>query len=86
MQTTVSHCYARSEQTMFNWYSFINVSKVNLSQNTAQNSISAIYCSPSQTNTADSNGIGTSITYSSFADNTVTSDSYCIYQISLLDL
>ena len=48
---------------------------MNLSQNTAQTTTSAISCAPSQTKTAS---IGTSITYSSFADNTAK-NYYCIY-------
>ena len=57
------------------YYGFINISTVNLSFNEVTNSHSAFYCYPKQINSDD---IGTSITYSSFADNTASSQ-YCIY-------
>ena len=75
IQTSVSKCNATSyEDTMDNRYGFINFSTVNLSHNKVETSYSAIYCYPSKI----SNSYYTSITYSSFANNTAGS-SRCIY-------
>ena len=66
---------------MGNVYGFINFSTVNLSYNEVKTyDYSALYCqssNPSTTNTVNSDDIGTSITYSSFANN--TGRYYCIY-------
>ena len=74
IETSVSNCSATDSRTMCNYRGFINFSTVNLSYNKAS-SISALRCQPGSTSSTD---IGTSITYSSFANNTAGS-SYCIY-------
>ena len=80
IETSVSNCNAQSYYTMCNVYGFINISTVNLSFNEVTNSNSALHCQPS---TTSSNGFGTSITYSSFADNTAGSN-YCLYLSMLI--
>ena len=74
IETSVSNCNANSQRTMRNVYGFINISTVNLSYNEVKTyDCSALLCQPSN----PSNGYGTSITYSSFANNTAERY-YCI--------
>ena len=77
LQTSVSHSSANNSITMYNYLGFINVSAMNLSYNEVKNYSSAIDCYPSKTKTVNGNTLATSITYSSFANNTAT-NYFCI--------
>ena len=72
IQTSVSNGSATYDDTMQNENGF-NFSTVNLSYNKVETYFSAIYCRPSKI----SNSYYTSITYSSFANNTAERY-YCI--------
>ena len=73
-ESSIANCVASNYYTMYHYYGNIQYKSVNLSNNNAY-SYSAIYCYPNQ---KDGNGIATSISYSSFSNNTATSY-YCIY-------
>ena len=72
--SSIAYCVSKDDYTMRHAYEYIDIQSVNLSHNTV-NSYSALYCSPYKTNIGE---IGTSISYSSFADNNATSEC-CIY-------
>ena len=84
IKTSVSNCIPQSSNTgtMCNVYGFINFSTVNLSHNKVTNYYSGLGCYPSTTITTNTgSGIGTSITYSSFANNIIR---ICFLHIFLL--
>ena len=66
--SSIAYCFAKDLYTMFHWCGYIDIQSVNISHNTAS-SYSALDCAPDKPN---ENDIGTSISYSSFADNNVT--------------
>ena len=70
--SSVAYCVASSWYTMVHNYGYIEIKSVNLSHNQAS-SYSALDCRPS----SKQGTYGTSISYSSFADNTA-SNYYCI--------
>ena len=63
--SSVAYCVASSYYTMVHEYGYIEIKSVNLSHNQA-NQYSALDCAPS----SKQGTYGTSISYSSFADNT----------------
>ena len=71
--SSIAYCFAENSYTMYHSYGYIDIRSVNLSHNTATQ-YSALVCQPSSIK----DNIGTSISYSSFADNNATSQ-YCIY-------
>ena len=76
--SSIAQCYSRREKTMHHEYGNIVFSSVNISHNEASK-YSALYCEPNNNGTT---GFGTSISYSSFANNTATDATqpyYCIY-------
>ena len=72
--SSIAYCFAESYYTMYHWYGYVDIQSVNLSHNKASEQ-SAVDCGPDKPN---KDNIGTSISYSSFADNNATSQ-YCIY-------
>ena len=67
--SSVAYCVASNQFTMYHYYGHIDIKSVNLSHNEAAR-YSALTCWPSSTN---ENNIGTSISYSSFSNNTASS-------------
>ena len=72
--SSVAYCVASSYYTMYHYYGCIDIKSVNLSHNKAS-SYSALTCRPSSTNGGT---YGTNISYSSFSNNTASSQ-WCIY-------
>ena len=70
--SSVAYCVASNYYTMYHYYGYIEIKSVNLSHNEATR-YSALRCYPS----SKQGTYGTSISYSSFADNTASY--YCIY-------
>ena len=68
IQSSVANCEADSDDTMYHAYGHIQYKSVNLSDNIAQYSFSAIECYPNQKD--ENNDYGISISYSSFSNNT----------------
>ena len=73
-ESSIANCKADGSYTMYHLYGNIQYKSVNLSNNNVYYT-SAIYCYPNQ---KDGNGIATSISYSSFSNNTAETY-YCIY-------
>ena len=71
--SSVGYCFAQKLYTMCHGYGYVEIQSLNLSHNKAD-SYSAIGCGSSSTK----DKIGSSISYSSFADNNATSQS-CIW-------
>ena len=73
-ESSISHCSTTGSYIMIHDYAYIEFKSVNLSHNIAQ-TCSALSCGPTSKNI---NGFGTSISYSSFANNNASNDR-CIY-------
>ena len=72
--SSVAYCNAVSYYAMYHSFGYIDIKSVNLSHNKAKSSYPALYSQPSSTNGGK---YGTSISYSSFSNN--SAQNRCIY-------
>ena len=72
--SSISHCEAKSQYTMFHYYGHVYIKSVNLSHNKA-NYNSALTCWPNRIH--EETNHGSDVLYCSFSNNTATNN-YCV--------